>query len=224
MCKYRYPYLADLDLFHFIPCVWQLSELKKTNERVLEAEKGKCFAEATNKALEEKVREIGSRLSAAEDKLRAAESKLSVADGKLKEAEMHRQLLKKEAESYKDEVKETHDKMEEENMRLSSDLAKLCLQEEAARMRLQETERVRAALETRVAGLQAEVESGRREREEELACHERQLSDARRQQETVEGELKVVWKEMGEKQERWACGGMWYSMYTCVDVPFCRKS
>ena len=162
---------------------------------MLEAEKGKCFAEAAKKALEEKVREIGIKLSAAEDKL-------SVADGKLKEAEMQMQLLKKEAESYKDEVKETHDKMKEENMRLSSDLAKLCLQEEAARMRLQETERVRAALETRVASLQAEVERGRREREEELACHEHQLSDARRQQDTVEGELKVVWKEMREKQKK----------------------
>ena len=108
---------------------------------------------------------------------------------------MQMQLLKKEAESYKDEVKETHDKM-------ASDLAELRLQEEAARMRVQETERERAALETRVANLQAEVESGRREREEELACHERQLSDARRQQETVEGELKVVWKEMEEKQKR----------------------
>ena len=46
------------------------------------------------------------------------------------------------------------------------------------------------------------MESGRREREKELASHERQLSDARRQQETVEGELKVVWKELREKQKR----------------------
>ena len=77
----------------------------------------------------------------------------------------------------------------------------------------------------RVANLQAEVESGRREREEELASHKRQLSDARRQQETVEEELKVVWKEMGEKQERWACGGIWYSMYTYMHAcSFCRKS
>ena len=106
------------------------------------------------------MREIGIKLSAAEDKL-------SVADGKLKEAEVQMQLFKKEAESYKDEVKETHDKMEEENMRLSSDLSKLRLQEEAARTRVQETERERAALEMRVANLQAEVESGRREREEE---------------------------------------------------------
>ena len=167
---------------------------------MLEAEKGKCFAEAAKKALEEKVREIGIKLSAAEDKL-------SVAYGKVKEAEVQMQLLKKEAESYKDEVKETHDKMEEENMRLSSDLVELRLQEEGARMGMQETEGERAALETRVAGLQAEMESGRREREEEMASHERKLSDARTQQETMEGELKVVWKEMGEKQERWACGG-----------------
>ena len=162
---------------------------------MLEAEKGKCFAEATKKALEEKVQEIGSKLSAAGDKL-------SVAEGKLKKAERQIQLLKKETESYKEEVIETHDKMEEENMRLSSDLAKLRLQEEAARIRVQETERERAALETRVAGLLAEVESGRRERKEEVASHERQLSDSRRQQETMEEELKVVWKEMGERQER----------------------
>ena len=168
---------------------------------MLEAEKGKCFAEAAKKALEEKVREIGIKLSAAEDKL-------SVAYGKVKEAEVQMQLLKKEAESYKDEVKETHDKMEEENMRLSSDLVELRLQEEGARMGMQETEGERAALETRVAGLQAEMESGRREREEEMASHERKLSDARTQQETMEGELKVVWKEMGEKQERWAYGGI----------------
>ena len=161
---------------------------------MLEAEKGKCFAEAAKKALEEKVREIGIKLSAAEDKL-------SVADGKVKEAEMQMQLLKKEADSYKDEVKETHDKMEEENMRLSSDLAELRLQEGAARMR--------------VANLQAEVESCRREREEEVACHEHQLSDARRQQETMEGELKVVWKEMEEKQERWACGGISFTLCDC---------
>ena len=126
---------------------------------------------------------------------------------------MQMQLLKKEAESYKDEVKEIHNKMEEENMRLSSDLAELRLQEEAARMRVQETERERAALETRVAVLQAKVESGRREREEEVASHKRQLINARRQQDMVEEELKVVWKEMGEKQERWACGEIWYSMY-----------
>ena len=144
---------------------------------MLEAEKGKCFAEAATKALEEKVREIGIQLC--------------VADGKLKKAEMQMQLLIKEAQSYKDEVKETHDKMEEENMRLSSDLAKLRLQEDAARMRVQKTER---------------------EREEELACHERQLSDVRRQQETVEEELKVVWKEMGEKQKRWVCGGISFTV------------
>ena len=79
---------------------------------MLEAEKGKCFAEAATKALEEKVREIGIRLSAAEDKLMEAES--------------HMQLLRKEAKSYKEQVKETQDKMEEENMHLSSDLAELC--------------------------------------------------------------------------------------------------
>ena len=169
-------------------------ELKRTNKRVLEAEKGKCFAETAKKTLG---------------------IKLSVADGKLKEAEMQMQLLEKEAESYKEEVKETHDKMKEENMRLSSNLAELRLQEEAARVRVQETEREKVALETRVAGLLAEVESARREREEELGFHEHQLSDARRQQETVEGELKVVWKEMGEKQERWAYGGMSFALCDC---------
>ena len=58
---------------------------------MLEAEKGKCFAEAAKKALEEKAREIGIKLSVAEDKLM--------------EAERQMQLLKKEAESYKKEFK-----------------------------------------------------------------------------------------------------------------------
>ena len=162
----------------------QLSELKK-------AEKGKCFAESM-KTLEAKMQEICS----------AAENKLN---GKIKEAEMQMHLLQKEAESYKEEVKETHDTMEKECMRL----------EEAARVRMQETERERAALETRVAVLQAEVESGRIEREEEVASHEHQLSDAKRQQETVEGELKVVWKEMKEKQKRWACGKISFDPCDC---------
>ena len=145
---------------------------------------------------------------------------LCVADDKLREVEMQRQLLEKEAQSYKNKVKETQQKMEMEIMCLSSDLAELRLQEEATRERLQETERQRAALEFRVASLQAEVEGGRRKREEEVASHERQLSDARRQQQMVEEELKVVWREMGKKEERWACDGIWYSVHTCVNVPF----
>ena len=153
-----------------------------------------------------RVQEIGTKLSAADDKLR--------------EAEMHRQLLEKEAQSYKNEVKETQQKMEMENMRLSSDLAELHLQEEAAREKVQETERQRAALELRVASLQAEVEGSKKERDEEVASYEHQLSDARRQQQTVEEELKVVWREMGKKVERWVCGGIWYSVHTCIDVPF----
>ena len=163
---------------------------------MLEAEKGKFCAEAEKKVLEEKVWEIGKKLSATDDKLREVYDKL-------REAEMHKQLLEKEAQSYRNDVKETQQKMEEENMRLSTNLAELHLQEEAARERVQETERERATLELRVASLQAEVESGRKEREEEVASHERQLSDARRQQQMVEEELKVVWKEMGKKQERY---------------------
>ena len=145
---------------------------------MLEAEKSKFCAEAEKKVFEKKVQEIGKKLSATEDKLREAV------------------ILEKEAQSYKDDI-----------VHLSSDLAELRLQEEAAREKLQETERERAALELRVASLQAEVESGRKEREEEVASLECQLSDARRQQQTVEEDLKVAWKEMGEKQERW--GGEW---------------
>ena len=109
--------------------LWQLSELKKANDRVLEAEKSKFCAEAEKKVLEEKVWEIGKTLGATDDKLR--------------EAEVHKRLLEKEAQSYKDDVRETQQKMEEENMRLSSDLAELRLQEEAARKKVQETERER---------------------------------------------------------------------------------
>ena len=66
--------------------LWQLSELKKANERVLEAEKGRFCAEAEKRLLEERVQEIGMKLNAADEKL-------GVADNKLREAEMHRQLL-----------------------------------------------------------------------------------------------------------------------------------
>ena len=160
---------------------------------MLEAEKGKFCAEAERRVLEEKVRDIGKKLSATDDKLR--------------EAEMHKQLLEKEAQSYKDDVKETQQKMEMENMRLSSRLAELHLQEETARERLQGVERERTALEMRVASLLAEVESGRMEKEEEVSSHKHQLSDARRQQQSVEDELKVARKEIEKKQER--CGVVW---------------
>ena len=134
---------------------------------------------------------------------------------------MHKRLLEKEAQSYRDDVKETQQKMEEENMHLSTDLAELRLQEEAAREKVQETKRERAALELRVASLQAEVESGRKEREEEVSSHERQLSDARRYQQTVDKELKVVWKEMGKKREVHGLGSG--RTYTCMLVPYCYK-
>lgn len=44
------------------------------------------------------------------------------------------------------------------------------------------------------------------EREEEVASHEQQLSVATKQQQTVAEELKGLWKELEDKQERW--GGL----------------
>ena len=168
----------------FTPCVLtlQLLELKKANKHVLEAEKGKFCAETEKRVLEERVQEVGKKLSAADDKLR--------------EAELQKQLTEKEAQSYKEEVTQ-----------LSAGLAEMCLQKEAVKDRVQEVEGERAALETRVASLQAEVESGVKEKEEEVRALEQKLGDARKQQQTVEEELKVVWKEMGEKQERWSWVG-----------------
>ena len=152
---------------------------------MLEAEKGKFCADTEKRLLEERFSE-----------------KLCAADDKLREAELQKQLTEKEAQSYKEEVTQ-----------LSAGLAEMCLQKEAVKDRVQEVEGERAVLETRVASLQAEVESGVKEKEEEVSALEQKLGDARKQQQTVEEELKVVWKEMGEKQERlsWVGCGRVYS-------------
>ena len=165
---------------------------------MLEAEKGKFCAETEKRFLEERVQEVGKKLSAADDKLR--------------EAELQKQLTEKEAQSYKEEVTQ-----------LSAGLAEMYLQKEAVKDRVQEVEGERATLETRVASLQAEVESGVKEREEEVSAFEQKLGDARKQQQTVEEELKVVWKEMGEKEERWSWVGC-VRVYSDVLLQFSKLS
>lgn len=116
--------------------------MKKANDHVLEAEKGKVIAEAENRVLKERMWEADKKLGATDDKLRGAE--------------LHKRLLEKEVQSYKE----------------------------------------------RAADLQAEVERGRRQREEEVTSLEQQLGDARRQQQSLEEEFKALQKEMEEKQER----------------------
>ena len=105
---------------------------------MLEAEKGKFRAEAEKRVLEEKVQEVGRKLSAAQDKLREA-------DDKQRETEMCKRLLEKEfemklvmeqeqlerttsaVEALEEELGEARgckEKMEEEVMRLREELAK----------------------------------------------------------------------------------------------------
>ena len=121
--------------------------------------------------------------------LSAAEAKLREADDKLMEAEVHKQLLEKEAQSYKYDLDKARHIMEMENMRLSASNSELYSQLQVARERVQKVEGEMTTLEMRVASLLAEIESGRREREEkeeeeegELAYLECQLSDVRNNQ------------------------------------------
>lgn len=158
-----------------------MTQLKKANDCALEAVKGKVFAEAQSRILEE-------RLQEASEKLRSA-------DEKLRETEMHKQLLQKEAQSYRDDAKKAQ-------QQLLSALDKLHLNEDIAREKVQKVEGERAALESRVAELQAEMEMSRRDREEVVTSLEQQLKDSRKQQQTVQEELKRLQKEMGEKCER----------------------
>lgn len=154
-----------------------MRELKKATACVLEAEKGKFYAEAEKRILEDTVQE--------------ASEKLSSADEKLRQAELHEQLLKKEAQNYKDDAKETQ-------KQLSTVLAELHLNDKLAREKVQEVEGQRDSLELRVT----KVENGKREKEEEVASLEQQLSESRKQQQLVEEEMKRLWKEMGEKQQK----------------------
>ena len=166
-------------------------ELKKANDRVLEAEKSKVCAEAEKRVLETKVQEFAKEWSAAEAKLREA-------DDKLIEAEVHKQLLEKEAQSYKYDLDEARHIMEMENMRLSASNSELYSQLQVARERVQKVEGEMTTLETRVASLLAEIESGRREREEkeeeegELAYLECQLSDVKGQEQPAVEKMYTV--------------------------------
>ena len=138
-----------------------LLELQKANAYALEAEKDKVYAEAEKSVLEER-------------------AKLIAVCENLAEVEMHKQLLVKESQTYKDKAEEIQQRMEIENMQLTESLATLRLQEETARRKVQEMEGEKAALEKKIASLQAEVEEGRRGREVEVKSLEQQLSDARK--------------------------------------------
>ena len=161
--------------------MWQMRELKKTNARLLEAEKGRFYAEAEKRILEDRAQEVSDKLNSADEKLR--------------QTELHEQLLKKEAQNYKDDAKETQ-------KQLSASRAELHLNDKIAREKLQEVEIQRDGLELRVTSLQAEVESDMRERKEEVASLEQQLCESRKQQQSVEEEMKRLWKEIGEKQQK----------------------
>ena len=148
---------------------------------MLEVEKGKIYAEAEKKILEEKYSELSVKQCAIVERLR--------------EAEMHIQLLEKEARTSKNEAEQAEKRMNMEKMQLNEALATLHTKEEATRERAQE-------METRVASLQTEAEKVEKERNKEVASLEHQLIEARRQKQAVEEELRVVWKETGEIRSR----------------------
>ena len=145
---------------------------------MLEAEKGKVYAEAEKRILEERYSELSAK------------------------QQVLIQLLEKEARSSKNEAEQAEKRMKLEMMQLNENLAALHLKDEAARERAQELEEHKATLETKVASLQAEVEKVERERVDEVASLEHQLSETRRQKQTAEEELKGLWKEMGETRKR----------------------
>ena len=155
--------------------------MMKASACVLEAEKGRVCAEKI--ILEERMHEASKSLGATEERLRVTE--------------MHKRLLEKEAQCYKEEVKEIIQRANLEKMQLAENIAEVRLREAAARERVQELEGEKSALEEQVAGLQADVVRGRREREEEVVSLEQQLSDANRQQQMLREELTAAWKEAG---------------------------
>ena len=99
----------------------------------MEAEKGKVYAEAEKRFLEERVWEVGKKLIAADDKL--------------KEAEVHKRLNEKEAQSYKDDVEEIQQKME----RTTSTLG-------ALEGKLAEARQAKEKMDDTVRGLKEELE------------------------------------------------------------------
>ena len=153
---------------------------------MLEAEKSKVCAEAEKRVLETKVQEFAKELSAAKDKLREAGDKMM-------KAEVHKQLLEKEAQSYKYDLDEARHIMEMENMRLSASNSELYSQLQIASEKVQKVEGEMTTLKTRIASLLAEIESGRREREEkeeeEVEC---QLSEIKRQEQPAVEKMYTV--------------------------------
>lgn len=143
---------------------------------MLEVEKGRIYAEAEKKFVEEKLREFQSTTK-----------------DQLKEAEVHKQLLEKKAQSYKDDADDPRWQKEQEIWRLSADNDCLRSQLKTTEDRVQELEGEIAVLETRVANLLVEIKTSRKKREgEEAASHECKLSDAMRQQQPVEEEFNTV--------------------------------
>ena len=153
----------------------------KASACVLEAEKGRVCAEKI--ILEERLHEASKSLGATEERLRVTE--------------VHKRLLEKEAQCYKEEVKEIMQRVNLEKMQLAENIAEVRLQEAAAKESIQELERERSALEEQVAGLQADVVRGRREQEEAVSSLEQQLSYANRQQQMLREELAAAWREAG---------------------------
>ena len=106
----------------------------------MEAEKGKVYAEAEKRVLEERVWEVGKKLIAADDKL--------------KEAEVHKRLLEKEAQSYKDDVEEIQQKMEKEQDLLERTTSTLG----ALESELAEARQAKEKMDDTVSGLKEELE------------------------------------------------------------------
>ena len=107
---------------------------------MLEAEKSKAYANAEKKVLEDRVWEISKKLTAA--------------DGKLKEAEVQMRLLQKEAQSYKDDVVETQQKMEKEQDLLERTTSTLG----ALEGELAEARQAKVKMDDTVRGLNRELE------------------------------------------------------------------
>ena len=68
---------------------------------MFEAEKSKVYDEAEKRVLEERVRKVGKKLSAADDRLN--------------HTKVHKRLLEKEAQSYKDALEEVEQKLEKKS-------------------------------------------------------------------------------------------------------------
>ena len=152
---------------------------------MLKAEKGKVCAEAENRYLKERAQEDSKKLSEVTEWLRGTEIDI--------------QLLEKESQSYKDEIRMTMQRTELEKTQLGETLAEVRSQEKAARKKIHELEEERIALVSQIAELQDDVVRGTRQKEEEVSSLKQQLSDANIQQQTLKEEFKALWQET-EKQ------------------------